>query len=194
MTEISSPTTTRRRVYGRGHWSWLKGRLSVAIRYEYKQNTLQQGVTIGAQINAIAMATCKSATISFEVMAAATFLSRLKVAYSWGHSGSHYKAVIFKKKIKIDSMVFIGASFIWSQSYAMIWRCICLDRYYRAWYGCKFFLAATIGYDADKVMVRCNYRLCLLRIIFFLNLIAEWEWFDSFSAIHVENNMITEWE
>lgn len=54
----------------------------MAIRYEYKQNTLQQGVTIGAQINAIAMATCKSATISIEVMAATTFLSRLKVAYS----------------------------------------------------------------------------------------------------------------
>lgn len=67
----------------------------MAIRYEYKQNTLQQGVTIGAQINAIAMATCKSATISIEVMAATTFLSRLKVVYSWGHSGSHYKAVIF---------------------------------------------------------------------------------------------------
>lgn len=93
MTKISSPTTTRRWVYGHGHWLWLKGRLSAGIRYEYKQNTLQQGVTIGEQINVIATATCKSATISIEVMAATTFLSRLKVAYSWGHSGSHYKAV-----------------------------------------------------------------------------------------------------
>lgn len=92
ITKILSPTTTRRWVYGRGHWSWLKGRLSAGIRYEYKQNTLQQGVTIGAQINVIATATCKSATISIEVMAATTLLSRLKVAYSWGHSGSHYKA------------------------------------------------------------------------------------------------------
>lgn len=126
MTKISSPTTTRRRVCGRGHWSWLKGRLSTAIRYEYKQNTLQQGVTIGAQINAIAMATCKSATISIEVMAATTFLSQLKVVYSWGHSGSHYKAVIF--------------FFFLNWQYGV--------------YRCEFYLVATICHDMEMHMLR----------------------------------------